>query len=564
MEPIKDLFEKSNILISLRYYEPGDFAVNWEIGSIAKHRVLFESLYSTHPLDCVSDIHTYYYYLLTRKLFRMGELVHQPALIFNEKKDADLLSKISRDAEYTLIKTTDSAIEYINKHFEEIFLDERYEYDLKYISIDFIVERQEDINYSVFEYLCQNFSRLILNRFGDLRETFIKYRDLFTVLFPSGHLDLKNPFGLQDVLGVWRHEYRTKDSQFRQLLDGYVDDLCHDAAEVLSEYLAEDSCIVLAEHIVKAVSLFLQQINSRHEKEFLRLASAVDYKLVEFLRAARNSHNFKIPHGDAELKKWKSIDPCESELKNLTHHAVPDVTVSYESFLEKSPAGQNADSVNKDFSEKREDLLLRLAEVNIVNFFLILNNTEIFDDYKNKVCSEINFISVQTFLSDNSLKDDVSMMFCSLGMMVSLINNGDKEQCEFICYGASMFICGLTEKLLRLIYLYTVNKDPSKYKKFKTDKLTLKDLLSESAPISDSFSINHKRGLAYFLITLYSVGAGRNYRNSLAHWETGMTPGLMTPFFTSRLLWLFTDVLNSIYLYFETNNGKQAVPDVEH
>ena len=71
MESIKTLFEKRNILLSLRHYDPDDLAVNWELSSIAKNRDLFESLYSTHPLDCVSDINSYYYYLLTRKIFNL-------------------------------------------------------------------------------------------------------------------------------------------------------------------------------------------------------------------------------------------------------------------------------------------------------------------------------------------------------------------------------------------------------------------------------------------------------------------------------------------------------------
>ena len=234
MESIKTLFEKRNILLSLRHYDPDDFAVNWEFSSIAKNRDLFESLYSTYPLDCVSDTDTYYYYLLTRKIFRMGELVHNPDLLFREQKDADLLVQLARDAEYALSKTTDSAIKYVNEHIKDIFSAEQTDYELKYISVEFITEHQIDINYSAFEYLCRNFSRLIINRFTELRNIFIKYQKLFTILFPSGSLDFVSALGLQDVLVVWKNEYRTKDSPFKQILDHYVDRLCHDIAEAFS------------------------------------------------------------------------------------------------------------------------------------------------------------------------------------------------------------------------------------------------------------------------------------------------------------------------------------------
>ena len=324
MESIKTLFEKRNILLSLRHYDPDDLAVNWELSSIAKNRDLFESLYSTHPLDCVSDINSYYYYLLTRKIFRMGELVHNPDIRFREQKDADLLEKLSDDAEAVIRKTSDSAIIYINEHAEDIFSVEQPNSELKYVSVDLIIECQESINYSVFKYLCQNFSILIIRRFGELRETFLKYQDLFTVLFPSGHLDLKNPFGLQTELGVWRQEYGTKDSPFKSVIDRYVDELCLDVSELLSETQPGERGILRIESVVKAVSLFLQQINSRQENKFWGFVSKFGSWLLQYLSAQRHSPKFWIPAGDEELKNWKTISSCKSKLTDLTHQTVSD------------------------------------------------------------------------------------------------------------------------------------------------------------------------------------------------------------------------------------------------
>ena len=73
MESINTILEKRNIHLPLRYYGADDLSVGLEIRSIVENRDLFESLYSTYPLDCVSDINSYYYYLLTRKIFRMEE-----------------------------------------------------------------------------------------------------------------------------------------------------------------------------------------------------------------------------------------------------------------------------------------------------------------------------------------------------------------------------------------------------------------------------------------------------------------------------------------------------------
>ena len=556
MESIKTLFEKRNILLSLRHYDPDDLAVNWELSSIAKNRDLFESLYSTHPLDCVSDINSYYYYLLTRKIFRMGELVHNPDIRFREQKDADLLEKLSDDAEAVIRKTSDSAIIYINEHAEDIFSVEQPNSELKYVSVDLIIECQESINYSVFKYLCQNFSILIIRRFGELRETFLKYQDLFTVLFPSGHLDLKNTFSLHDVLGVWRHEYRT-ESPFRHVLEHYVDDLCQDVYETLSEQQPGKKCILQTQPVVKAVSLFLLQIKSRHEKRFLHLASLADYSLLQYLSDHRHFHKFRVPDRDEGFKRRKFIDPYRCKLTALTHQTGQLIAGgSFESFLEMFSDGQAVDSIYEDLSEKRESYLLDLGEFNAVNFLMILNDPAAYEDYIQKVMKEIQFISGSACLSDDSLQDDVSMMFGALCIMVHLMHDCDDGEREAACYGAAMFLCALTEKLLRLFYL---RNPPSSFGNINSDKLTLGKILrlSDRSPMTSAFRIDHRLGLAYFLIKVCN-GAGRNFRNMLAHWRADMSPGLLLPSFTSRLLWLFTDVLNSVYLYYELVNGSQA------
>ena len=125
MESIKTVLKERNIYLPLRYYGADDLSVGWEIRSIAENRDLFESLYSRYPLDSVRDLDTYYYYLLTKKIFSMWELVYLSVVKFPERKSADLLAELAHDAEIVLSKTTDSAIEYINEHVEDIFSDEQ-------------------------------------------------------------------------------------------------------------------------------------------------------------------------------------------------------------------------------------------------------------------------------------------------------------------------------------------------------------------------------------------------------------------------------------------------------
>lgn len=72
--------------------------------------------------------------------------------------------------------------------------------------------------------------------------------------------------------------------------------------------------------------------------------------------------------------------------------------------------------------------------------------------------------------------------------------------------------------------------------------------------------MDHRKGLAYFLSSVRGMKDCRSYRNKLAHWLSVLTPKSMKPDLALRLIWLFTDVLNSVYLYFVPGKGGAVIP----
>ena len=77
--------------------------------------------------------------------------------------------------------------------------------------------------------------------------------------------------------------------------------------------------------------------------------------------------------------------------------------------------------------------------------------------------------------------------------------------------------------------------------------------------LADAFGVDHVRTLAYFLTGTQGIKLGRNYRNSLVHWSAGMEPGDMTPILASSMLWMFTDILNSVLIYFDKQQYERTV-----
>jgi len=544
IEHLKVLFDDKKIYLPLRHSSADDISVNWEIDSIVKNRGFFESLYAEYPLTSVYDKNTFWYYFLTEKISWMTGLCP-----FLDKNTAGLLSSLSRQAGDALSDTTPDTVLYIKENAEEIFSDLEQDPELQYAAADFIIRNQADFRYSVFDILCRRLPNLIVSRFVDLRQIFYEYPELFSVLFRDGRLSEILDLGLEDVLDAWREEYSEAYSPFRSSINRYADRLC-DEVESFYESSSSEGKILKAVSVLRAVRLFLKQIHHERVREFAKYARDAEQKVLGYLFVSGTSRKFRIPSDKTPSPKWNPIDPLTVPLTELTHQGTSAVNPwqNPESYLGRSPQSYAA---FKCLSSER--FLSELEDVNEQNFLIILYNKDIFSDYIKKVWRVARIISKQPFLSGYLLSDDVSML---LSMLISVRRNigaPDNRHKEALCYSASMFLCSLTEKLLRIFYLYCSqirNIQPVTKHIRKQQYFTLGCLADKRIKMAGSFTMEHRKGLVYFLSRIRGMKECRSYRNRLAHWLSAMTPKSMTEDLTSRLLWLFTDVLNSVYLYF--------------
>lgn len=541
-------FNEKGFYLSLRDYRVSDFSVGCEIQSISENRALFSSLYSRFPLNAVSDLNYFYYYLLTRKLSRMQDLAR--SVQFLEPADYDLLLKLSEDAGNALRKVNGSAVKYLNTHKGKIFSRKQLDYELKDASVDFMLEFSKVIDDSVFEYLCRNCGYLIVNRFGDFRKVFKKNSSLFPLLFKSGRLKDLNSLGLQNVLDIWGHEYSIENSPFREKIAQYVCELCDDA-EALCQKLSEEN-VIYRESDIRAVSSFLQAIKSPKANEFSEYVKKTEDLKRKYFESRALLCVCPLPVPDIE--RWKA-DSSELKLLELTHRQNQE-SKKYESLLSKKTNGPSildyavtdipSDSLfTPDF---QHDLTI-LESVRAAVFLEILSDPAAFDAYSRLVISSVKLISEKMSLPGNELENDTGLLLFMLGTVAGNIKLHSQEQ-KASCYSASMFLCSSAEKLLRLFYQHL-----AKDRQYIPEDVTLGELLrTDRVELADVFGSLHIQCLAYFLIRTPDTKIGRNYRNNLAHWTSGMTPDQMTPGFTSGIMWLFTDVLNSVFLYFYGQN----------
>ena len=91
------------------------------------------------------------------------------------------------------------------------------------------------------------------------------------------------------------------------------------------------------------------------------------------------------------------------------------------------------------------------------------------------------------------------------------------------------------------------------------NKATLGELLSTSnIKMVEVFGEIHIKNLSFFLQQVPPSKIGNNIRNSLAHWAN-ISRKELTPMFVSKMLWLFTDILNTLLWYYlkDTINGDE-------
>lgn len=542
---------KKNIhLISLRYSGSYDFFAGWEIQTIIKSKTgFYEYLFTEDQSGTIEDLASLSRFLLIRKISKMKELV----LFVTNHDSSELLKSIIEEAEKFFIKKSDIAIKYINGHAQDIFGDQQTDIELKYALLDFIIERLTGSDSSVFEYIRRNCDSLTAKRIYDqlimaLSKDTQKEKPLFCTLFTSGHLDAVNKLGLHAVLDIWSHEYSKEDSPFRSDIDRYAAELCLDAESLCKAISAAN--LLNTEPVVKSVSLFLQSIRNTKASEFSEyLKKAEDLKRQYF---SDRQSSVKCSFTVHDIEHWKSIGNSDSKLLALTHK-INEGSGKYKSYLDEeiqsSPLADNCADIPSDnfFTAGRQQYLSVLEVVQSSVFADILNDPAAFECYSQLLKSAVRSVFRKMSLPDDYLEDDLSMLLSMLGLVSRNIDIPGQEL-EVLCYGPSVFLCSFMEKLLFLFYRHL-----AKSRTYVPAEMTFSDLLridnNDKNYLLKAFGCTYIRCLAYFLSKTPDTRIGRNYRNSLAHWDSGMRPEDMTSRLTSCFLWLFTDVLNSVSLY---------------
>ncbi len=547
MDSLQNVLQSKNIIISLHNYGPQDLATGWEVKSIVENPDVFDDLYSRYPLAGLSNLDDYYLYLLSNKFVGMREIIP----VLSQDAHKVIIFKLSDDAEKALSSVSiGDVVKFINGNIQEIFDEDKTSHDVLIVTLDIIAKYVTGISRDTFAFLCRNYGYLLIDRFDQFEKTFEQNPDLFESIYPNGHLDEINSFRVEKTLDIWCHILNKGKSSLKETVEKCVAVLEEDI-KALSKTATIDS-IMRVEGTIRKFHLFLQRIQSPMANEFAECAKVAANLLSKNILERGQSFKCEIPVEEI-ISRWKKTENWELRLLSITHDLKSNeddlICVSR---LSKGPETKHSlfDLVSTNvptddfFTISHQQMLSIMASVGTGTMIGILRNQNTLMDYLNLVASAVHLIAEQLNVEGEQLQEDVGM----ISSLIQLVANNmeiSNDVTHGTCYGATMFLCAFSEKLLRILYLQLAKDEQY----IPINKATYGELLTVSnSHIVDIFGENHIRNLSLFLQKTSSTNVGKNLRNSLAHW-TGLTADAMTPIFVAELLWIFTDILNTVFWY---------------
>ena len=545
MNTIKEYLNQYNISISLDHSNISFFAA-WEIKSIIENPIVIEELYKFHPLEAINTIDDFYLYFLTCKIVTFSDAV--PSLVQEDHKE--IITKVVALAREQLnIINRGLVIKFINSHIEDIFECEDSS-DYQNVTIEFIAKNNSGIAENIWEYLAKQHGYLLLNYYADFEKKIESNPCLFKLIFSPMSLGLVESFGFDTVMDIWTHIIHKKESKLKEIVRELNEQLYPEMVALASNATIDN--VLLIETKTTRYFNFLKSINSPMANTFSQTDKSIQDLLTKNITEKGQHFEYEIPVKEI-VDNWKSTKIWELRLLTLTHERILDnESVDMVSRLN---AGNSIPSAfldmiktnvptDKDFPLSKQQGLSLLSNILSGTIAEIIINSDTLMDYLSQITSAVHFLSEKRNINDDSLDKDAYYLINQIKSISDCYR--DSERVKLISYGASMFSLAFAEKILRLTYI-----DISKNDLYVPEnKGTLGELLNEGNHyIVGIFGINHIKCLTYFLLQTPSTKIGYNTRNALAHWN-GISIDNMNLQFFSRCLWLFTDILNTVFWYY--------------
>lgn len=557
------LLQEEKISFSLTKWEPHDFMIRLEFSEIVQSVDIFSRVMNQVDLTHFQEINDFLNYLFIKKITYLWSIADSIVENKEAKEKIEHVCNIAKEHRQRLNKS--ALLSFFNEHYREIFS----------ISCDpkLLIWPERDIMEEVLAFQNGGFSKdmyiflleehpsLLRGNFEGLRKKFEENPEWLKKLCAK---EEKGTYGdlisfIENYSPIFVSIWRRKSSNLKCCVEENVKDVINRIRNFVTEVTSGLSDeVVLAMVLVTKGAMLLKNLAWE-----LPIVGADQLQVLdECYNAPSNpfwrKFSFTI-HEDEMVKEATRLASHPNK-----HMRVLLITHSYH------PSASNT------WLHLRSSLSLDdLPKVHsILDVFSCINPTNEYFTFTRQLHLQVYFEYIRTFaliiLKETPWLNDVmetqtemvAFLHHKLGIaeklivdsrilegMVRSINFGDdyRKIIQPSCYGASMFICTLIEKLLREVWKVL---DKGEHE-VPQGAAALRTLLEDSSGVFQNiFGEDHLLNLSYFLCHVgkdNSIGFG--FRNRLAHWD-GIDAQALTSGLVASLYYLYQDILNTLFVHF--------------
>lgn len=548
-----DALKANKIGLYVRVNENHVFSTIQDIMQIQKNTNFFEDFYDKFTLTHIENFNDYCTYLITKKFVDMEKTL--PLLNF-QNDDPVVLSLIA-NAKKAIKAIEDienrEVILFINSSYNDILQNEYIEFgvrDLFVTTIDYIIQFKTGIKNNVFEYICDNFSYVIIHHYDQFEKVIERNPDLFKKAFSDKNIGELSTNNLIDLLGVLEHIFKKDKSNLSNDAENVVQ-ILYSKIEQLANDTTQDN-VMRNESYIRNFNNFLKSIHHINANNFEKIYNKVNDTLKAYINTGGKTITTEVNISPI-VEMINSDLTIARKILLLTHHPNSNAK-KWEAILNEAPKEKHPlfDLVSTNIATNDYFTFTHQIELeHILKFggFLI---RRIFSDLKlfaECLLGYEEIINVIVEVVGDESKDllaDFELLSNMISNIFSLNNDDERIIFQSLCYGAAMFICAFIEKLLRYVYRYLFRG--VKYIPF--NKATLGELLADREDgltlVLGEFQVKHLR---FYLCGEKDSDIGYGFRNRLAHLNQVNLQSL-SPLFVCELFYLLTSIMNSICLFF--------------
>ncbi|MCK9444919.1 MAG: hypothetical protein M0Q14_10390 [Tissierellaceae bacterium] len=539
--------------VYIKYYGSNDLGTEHDLKHIIEGKDVLKDYYKKKKYEDEFDFNDYVDYLIMEKIINMEEMI---PLIMGSKNQ-EIMRGIIDGLEGIYNKIDfGKQIKFINTNIEEIFSNIEDYYDIGKVTLEKIISFQSGIDEEVFIYLIRNHFFIVIDNYENLQKIIEKNEKIARVFFDENILRKNIIYRLEVICEIVISVSRRKGKGFQNLLQNAVKIILDYGEEVIDKL--NENNIMRHHNIVKCIYRFTQELKLLEANKFEKYMEEADKLLGDHLN--ENGLTIELDSKlqdsikeliDERIKDLKSDISWQLKLLILTHEKSIG---NMDSILNQPPKREEASildyvSTNIDTDEyftfshrDRLEISMRLGSTIL---YKALRDKKAFDELHSSFYMAFNYITDELSYDREDILDDLGLLFVMLEKLFIESENVDKYDRQSQSYGLSMFICALTEKILRITYKYIQQDEEYVSSQRGTMGSYINPNNKVMSRVLGDYQIKH---LQFYFLQTDDSKIGFNYRNKLAHWN-GIFNNECNEILVCRLFFLFLNVFNSILCY---------------